>query len=69
MNIHAMRAIYVFEMARTWRTHHGQHHLTGDLHVALFRGVRRGDRLADSRSEWRQLWRVHRAGPRHAVRS
>ena len=41
----------------------------GDHHRALFRRVRRGDRLAHQRSRRRELWRVHRAGPHHAVAS
>ena len=46
MNLHAVRAIYLFEMARTWRTLAAEHRLAGDLDLALLRRLRRGDRLA-----------------------
>ena len=45
-----------------------EHRLAGDLDLALFRGVRRGDRLAHHRDRGRQLRRLHRAGPDHADR-
>ena len=43
-----------------------EHRLAGDLDLALFRGVRRGHRLADHRDRRRELRRLHRAGPDHA---
>ena len=46
MNLHAVRAIYAFEMARTAAHAAAEHRLAGDLDLALFRRVRRGDRLA-----------------------
>ena len=39
----------------------------GHHHRALFRGVRRRDRLAHPRGRRRRLRRLHRAGPDHAV--
>ena len=41
----------------------------GDHHRALFRRVRRGDRLADQRSRRGELRRVHRARAHHALAS
>ena len=38
-----------------------EHRLAGDLDLALFRRVRRGDRLAHRRGRRRQLRRLHRA--------
>ena len=61
MNFHAIRAIYRFELARTWRTLVAEHRLAGDLHVALLRGVRLGHRLAHDEHRRRELRRVHRA--------
>ena len=43
-----------------------EHRLAGDLDLALFRGVRRGHRLAHHRDRGRELRRLHRAGPDHA---
>jgi ABC-2 type transport system permease protein len=45
MNLHAVRAIYRFEMARTC-ARAAKHRLAGGFHLALLRGVRLGDRLA-----------------------
>ena len=42
-----------------------EHRVAGDLDVALFRGVRRRDRLAHPGDRQRQLRRVHRAGADH----
>ena len=67
MNLHAVRAIYRFEMARTWRTLLQSIVSPVHLDVALLRRVRRGDRLAHHRDRRRQLRRLHRAGPDHAV--
>ena len=53
-------------MARAGRTLVAEHHLAGDFHLALFCGVRRGDRLAHHRDRRRELWRLHRAGADHA---
>ena len=39
----------------------------GHHHLALFRRVRRRDRLAHERDRRRRLWRVHRARADHAV--
>ena len=44
-----------------------EHRLAGALDLALFRRVRRGDRLAHHRDRGRHLRRLHRAGPDHAV--
>ena len=38
----------------------------GDLDLALFRGLRRGHRLAHHRDRWGHLWRLHRARAHHA---
>ena len=46
MNLYAIRAIYLFEMARTWRTLMQSIAVAGDLDLALLRRVRLGDRLA-----------------------
>ena len=46
MNFHAIKAIYTFEMARTFRTLLQSIVSPVDLDLALFRRVRRGDRLA-----------------------
>ena len=46
MNLHAIRAIYMFEMARASHAD-AEHRLAGDLDLAVLRGVRRGDRVAD----------------------
>ncbi len=67
MNLHAVRAIYRFEMARTCAHADAEHRVAGDLDVALFRRVRRGDRLAHPGGRRHQLRRVHRAGARDAV--
>ena len=67
MNLHAIRAIYLFEMARTWRTLLQSIVVAGDLDLALLRRVRLGDRLAHGGDRRRQLRRLHRAGPDHAV--
>ncbi len=67
MNVHAIRAIYLFEMARTWRTLHAEHRRAGDFDIALFRCLRRGHRLAHDGDRRGQLRRLHRAGLDHAV--
>ena len=46
MNLHAVRAIYRFEMARTWRTLLQSIVSPVHLDLALLRRLRRGDRLA-----------------------
>ena len=66
MNCRAVCAIYRFEMARTGRTLLPEHRVAGDFDLALFRRVRRRDRLAHHRDRGRQLRRLHRAGPDHA---
>ena len=43
-----------------------EHRLAGHLDLALFRRLRRGDRLAHHRGRGRQLRRLHRAGADHA---
>ena len=43
-----------------------EHRLAGHLDLALFRRVRRRDRLAHQPDRRRQLRRLHRAGPDHA---
>src|SRR5262249_52942752 len=43
-----------------------EHRVAGGFHVALFRGLRRGDRLAHHRDRGRYLRRFHRAGTDHA---
>ena len=43
-----------------------KHRLAGDLDLALFRGVRGGDRLAHQRDRGRALRRLHRARADHA---
>ena len=67
MNFHAVKAIYKFEMARTLRTLLQSIVSPVDLDLALFRRLRRGDRLAHQRDRRRQLRRLHRARPDHAV--
>ena len=67
MNIHAVRAIYPFEMARTWRTLMQSILSPVHLDLALLRRVRRRHRLAHHRDRRRQLRRLHRARPDHAV--
>ena len=47
MNIHAIRAIYHFEMARTLRTIVQSIVSRRAVDIALLRRVRLGDRLAD----------------------
>ena len=44
-----------------------EHRLAGDLDVAVLHRLRRGDRLAHPGGRRRQLRRLHRAGPDHAV--
>ena len=46
MNLYAVRAIYMFEMARTGTHAAAKYRLAGALDVAVFRGVWRRDRLA-----------------------
>ena len=60
-------AIYRFEMARFRRTLLAELVDAGHHHLALFRRVRLGDRLAHERGGRRELRRVHRAGADHAV--
>ena len=67
MNSYAIRAIYTFELARWFRTLVQSIALAGDLDLAVLRRVRRGDRLAHGADRRRQLRRVHRARPDHAV--
>src|SRR5262245_717683 len=43
-----------------------EHRLAGAFYVSLFRGVRRGDRLAHHGDRRRPLWRIHRSRPYHA---
>ena len=43
-----------------------EHRLAGDRDLALFRGVRRGHRLAHHRDRGHRIRRLHRAGPGHA---
>ena len=61
MNLHAIRAIYRFEMARTWRTLMQSIVSPVISHLAVLRGVRLGHRLAHPRGRRRQLRRLHRA--------
>ena len=68
MNVHAIRAIYRFEMARTFRTLMQSIAVAGDLDLALLRRVRLGDRLAHGRDRGRPLRRVHHPGPRSCCR-
>ena len=44
-----------------------EHHLAGAVDLALFRGVRRGHRLAHHAGRGDQLWRLHRSRADHAV--
>ena len=67
MNLHAVRAIYSFEMARTWRTLMQSivsPVISTSLYFVVF-GAAIGSRITADRR--RQLRRVHRAGPDHAV--
>jgi hypothetical protein len=65
MNFRAVRAIYLFEMARTWRTIL-QHRLARGLDLAVFRGFRAaiGSRITSVEGALRHL---HRAGAGDAV--
>ncbi len=56
-----IRAIYRFEMARTFRTLMQSIASPVHLDLAVLRRVRRGDRLAHGRHRRRQLRRLHRA--------
>ncbi len=47
--------------------HHAEHHLAGAVDVALFHRLRRGDRDAHLKRRGRQLRRLHRPRPDHAV--
>ena len=61
MNVHAIRAIYMFEMARTWRTLMQSivsPVISTSLYFVVF-GSAIGSRIADDRR--RQLRRLHRA--------
>jgi ABC-2 type transport system permease protein len=62
INLDGIWAIYRYEMARTVRTIWQSVADAGDHDGALFRGVRRRDRLAHAAGRRRQLRRVHRAG-------
>ena len=66
MNIEAVRAIYKFEMARTFRTPLQSDRRAGDFDVALFHRLRRRHRLAHHRDRRGELRRLHRAGADHA---
>ena len=66
MNVHAIRAIYVFEMSADVANAAAKRRLAGHLDVALFHRLRRGDRLAHSGDRWDPLRRLHRAGTDHA---
>ena len=66
MNLHAVQAIYVFEMARTLRTllqSIVSPVISTSLYFVVF-GAAIGSRITDSRG--RQLRRLHRARPDHA---
>ena len=64
MNVHAIRAIYFFEMRRTWRTL--LQSIVSPV-ISTSRCLRRGDRLAHDGDRRDQLRRLHRARPDHAV--
>ena len=67
MNVHAIRAIYRFEMARTFRTLTQSivsPVLSTSLYFVVF-GSAIGSRMGEV--DGIELRRVHRAGPRHAV--
>ena len=51
MSFHAIRAIYLFEMARTWRTLL-QSLFTPVIRHSLYFVVRLGDRLEDAGDRW-----------------
>ena len=66
MNLHAIRAIYMFEMARTWRTllqSVVSPVISTSLYFVVF-GSAIGSRM--TRDRGRQLRRVHRARADHA---
>ncbi len=67
MNVHAIRAIYRFEMARTFRTLMETHRLAGAVDLAVLRRLRRRHRRAHGRGRRRQLRRLHHSRPDHAV--
>ena len=69
MNVHAIRAIYRFEMAQDVPHADAEHRLPGAVDLAVLRGLRCRDRPAHGSDRSRQLRRVHRAGPDHAVDS
>ena len=67
MNVHAIRAIYTFEMARTWRTLMQSivsPVISTSLYFVVF-GAAIGSRITAGRRH--QLRRLHRARPDHAV--
>ena len=66
MNLRAVCAIYTLRDGAHRAHAAAEHRVAGDLDLALFRGVRRGDRLAHHRDRGRQLRRLHRAGADHA---
>ena len=63
MNLHAIRAIYLYEMARTGRTLWQSVVAPVVTDLALLHRLRRGDRHAHRRDRGRGLRRLHRAGP------
>ena len=66
LNVHAIRAIYLYEMARTRRTlvqSVVSPVLSTSLYFVVF-GAAIGSRMSEDRR--RQLWRLHRARPDHA---
>ena len=67
MNIHAIRAIYRVRDGAHVPHADAEHRLAGAVDVAVLRRVRLGDRLAHQRDRRRQLRRLHRARPDHAV--
>ena len=67
LNVHAIRAIYLYRDGANPAHGGAERRLAGAVDLALFRGVRRGDRLAHVGSRRRQLWRLHRARPDHAA--
>lgn len=66
MNIYAVRAIYLFELKRTWRTiiqSIATPVISTSLYFIVFRLRDWQPHVGDRR---RRLWRLHRAGPRDA---